>query len=152
MAERIKFLDGEMEMEYTRSPGKLLGRFLSELRDNGDIYGIRCSKCSQVFVPPQQYCPDCKIKMQSWVLMPEEAVVEQFTIVQEETPFSDLKPPYAYVAVRFEGANSLFWHRMKNPDSLKALKKGVKVIPKFLDVEKRTGSILDIDEFIISKE
>lgn len=143
--DEIKFLDGEMEMEYTRSPGKIIGRFLSGLRDQAEIQGIRCSKCSQVFVPPQQYCPDCGIKMENWVIMPEEGVVEQHTIVHVKTPFSDIEPPYAYVAVRFEGASTLFWHRMKNPEGVQ---NGLRVKPRFLEEEKRVGSIMDIDEFI----
>lgn len=143
--EKIKTLDGIMEMEYTRSPGKILGRFLSELRDNEEILGIRCSNCSQVFVPPQQYCPDCKISMQTYVPMSKDGVIESYTIVREANPFCDLKPPYAYVAVRFTGANTLFWHRMK--DGIDKLKHGLKVHPVFLPEDKRTGCIMDIDSF-----
>ncbi len=140
----IRFLEGELEMEYTRSPGKIIGRFLSELRDNEEILGIRDSRTSQVFVPPQLYGPDSKTRMQTFVPMPKEGRLAYFTVVKEATPFNDWQPPYAYVAVEFDGATSVLWHRMKETEGLKP---GMALKPVYRPEDQREGSILDIDYF-----
>ena len=138
---QVRHLEGVVEMEYTRSPGKIAGRFLSELRDKGEILGIRCSKCSHVFVPPQQYCPDCRVKMQTWVPMPRDGVAEILTVVHEKTPFSPWQVPFVYVGVRFPGAHTLFFHRMIDV----AVNPGERVRAVLKSEERREGSILDID-------
>ena len=142
--EKIKFLKGTVEMDYTRSPGKVTGKFLTELRDNQTIQGIRCGNCSHVFVPPQLYCPDCRIKMQSFVKLHNQGTIEYFTKVFEKMPFARWEAPYAFIAVRLAGAHTLLWHRMINIDNIKA---GMKVKAVFKPRETREGSILDIDYF-----
>lgn len=141
---KIKFLEGNLEMDYTRSPGKVIGRFLSELRDNQEIMGIRDSKTSQVFVPPQLYGPDSKSKMQTYVPMPSEGTIAYFTVVKENLPFSDWPAPFTFVGVKFDGSHSVLWHRMKATEGLEI---GQAVKPVYRDEEKREGSILDIDYF-----
>ena len=131
-------------MEYTRSPGKVIGRFLSDLRDNEAVHGIRDSVTSKVYVPPQAYGPESKTKMQTIVPLSSEASISYFTVVHEKPPFTDWEPPFAFVAVEFEGAHTQLWHRMKDT---KGLSIGMKVKPKFKDENERSGSILDIDYF-----
>ncbi|MCP5493940.1 MAG: Zn-ribbon domain-containing OB-fold protein [Leptospiraceae bacterium] len=142
--KEIKFYSEPLEMEYTRSPGKLLGEFFVKLRDEGVVAGVRCSNCSYVFVPPQQFCPECSSKMINFVNMPSVGTVASFTVVRKDSPFAQWKAPFAFVAVKYDGANSLFWHRLKDIEGIKV---GDKVQPVFKKEEDRQGSILDIEYF-----
>lgn len=137
----IKFYSEPVEMDYTRSPGKLLGKFFASLRDEGIIKGIRCSHCSSVFVPPQQYCPLCTSKMSNLIPMPQEATIASFTIVKKDAPFTEWKAPFTYVAVKYDATHSTFWHRLKETENVNI---GDKIQAVFKPESEREGSLLDI--------
>ena len=140
----IKFYSEPVEMDYIRSPGKLLVKFFASLRDEGVIKGIRCSHCSHTFVPPQQFCPDCFHKMSNFVAMPATGQIASYTVVKRDAPFAVWKAPFAYVAVKFDGSDSLLWHRLKDTANIAI---GARVRAVFRPASQREGSLLDIEFF-----
>ena len=148
MEEKVTHFSDVVHMEYRLSPGKVIGRFLSELKENGKIFGIREGMHGHVFVPPQKFCPYSGNKLEEWVELSGQGIVEYYTVVHENSPFADWKPPYALAGIRLDGAYTILWHRMKNSKSLKS---GQKVSPVFKPKEERIGSILDIDHFVVSE-
>ena len=56
---------------YKRTKGELSKYFLG-LRDEKKLWGMKCSKCSAVRVPPfEQMCPDCDFAEMKWTEMPD---------------------------------------------------------------------------------
>lgn len=139
--DKVRFVSEPVEMEYTRSPGKILGHFFARMRDEGTLMAIRCSNCSQVFLPPQQFCPECTHKMTNFVEVPSEGRIASFTVMRKDSPFCELTAPYSYVAVQFEGVDSLFWHFCKDTEDLRA---GDRVRAVFKSMDDREGSLLDL--------
>ena len=138
-------LKGQIKVPYTWSVGEVGSRFLTTLRDKQRFIGNRCTSCGTVFVPPRMNCAKCFTRINEWVDLGSEGVVEAFTIVRKPSPLQPCDPPYAYALITLDGATSGFLHIVK--DSLDVLKKGVRVKAKF--AAARTGTIKDIDAFTI---
>ncbi len=145
--QKVTHFHGSFLLEYKRSPGKIVGRFLSTLRDEARILAIRCAECNNGFLPPQAFCPDCRAKMQTFFAVPETGQVAYLTKVCKPVPFFDCPVPYYYIGIQFAGVNTVFWHRsfddkLEIGDTIKAV---------FKDESERVGSILDIDHFTAVK-
>ena len=50
-------VEGKLALPYSYFAGRVGSKFLTTIRDEQKILGIRCSKCKKVFVPPRQTCP-----------------------------------------------------------------------------------------------
>ena len=138
-------------MQYSRSPGKTIGRFLSELKENGKIFGNRAGSYGYVFAPPQMYCPYTGKRNDDWVELSGKGKLEYYTIVRHRSEFCDWELPYALGALRLEGAHNLMWHRLEGIEKLSSTKKKgeSEVEAVFKGKEERKGSILDIAHFKI---
>ena len=148
--QKVTHFSGIVEMQYARSPGQTIGRFLSELKENAKIFGNRAGTYGYVFIPPQMYCPYTGKKNDDWVELPNEGRLEYHTIVRQGSDFCNWPRPYAFGAIRIAGAYNLLWHRIKDIDRLSTLLAAgqeIKVAAVFKEKEERKGSILDIDHF-----
>jgi uncharacterized protein len=138
-------LKGQIKVPYNWSVGEVGSRFLVSLRDEQKILGNRCPECRTVFVPPRQNCGKCFKRIDDWVEVGPEGVVEAYTIIRFAYPLQPAEPPYAYALIKLDGADVGFLHLIQT--DLVRLQKGVRVRPRF--AEKRTGHIKDIDQFTI---
>lgn len=147
--ERVKFLDGKIEVDYKWNPGQTVGRFLTQLRDSGEILGVRCTKTSRVFLPPQSWSPYGQIKMDRFVPITGTPELRAGTIVYR-APWNKpegLEVPYMLAAIKYPGADTEMIHLVSAPEEkLKALKPGAKL--KAVWKEPRTGTIRDINYYI----
>lgn len=136
---------GRIKVPYTWAAGEVASKFLIGLRDERKIYGLRCSKCGTVFVPPKKLCTRCFIPMSEWKEVSDEGVLETFTIVHYGEPsIHPVKPPFAYGIIRLGGADTGLVHLIGEAD-LPSLKEGMKMKAVFR--EERRGSYLDIKYF-----
>lgn len=140
-------LKGQIKMPYTWSVGEVGSRFLVALRDERKILGNRCARCGTVYVPPRKNCGRCftDIGADDWLELGAEGTVTAYTIVHDDHPLQPVRPPFAYVIVRLDGADVGFVHLLR--DGLERLKAGARVRARFK--EQRSGHILDIDGFEI---
>jgi uncharacterized protein len=138
-------LKGQIKVPYNWSVGEVGSRFLVALRDEQKILGNRCPECRTVFVPPRLNCGKCFKRIDDWVEVGPEGVVEAYTIIRFAYPLQPVEPPYAYALIKLDGADVGFMHIIKA--GLDLLHKGIRVRPRF--AEKRTGHIKDIDQFTI---
>ena len=145
--KKVTHFSGLVQMQYARSPGKTIGRFLSELKENAKILGNRAGTYGYVFAPPQMYCPYTGKRNDDWVELSGKGSLEYYTIVHYKSNFCDWQVPYALGAVRLAGAYNLMWHRIKDIEGLSASKGKIKLEAVFKQKEERKGSILDIDYF-----
>ena len=139
---------GEAEQPFEWSIGKHGSKFLTELRDNKRLMGIRCPKCGKVSVPPRNVCGDCFVAQDELVPLSGEGEVTTFTVlnfgfVDPET--GRQKPvPYTWAFIKLDGADNSFIHYVEETD-LEKLRIGMRVRVVF--EEERKGALLDIKHF-----
>jgi uncharacterized OB-fold protein len=151
--EYLKITSGDMEQPFEWSAGRYGSRFLTELRDNKRIVGIRCPKCGIVYAIPRQVCRTCFVEMNEWVPLKDTGTIITFTVlgfgfIDPDT--GTQKPvPYTCALIRPDGADTAFAHFLDETDMSK-IQIGMRA--KAVFEEKRTGSLLDIKHFVLLKE
>jgi uncharacterized protein len=138
-------LKGQIKVPYHWSVGEVGSRFLVALRDEQKIIGNRCSECKTVFVPPRMNCGKCFKRINDWVDLSPEGIVEVYTVIRFTYPLQPAEPPFAFALIKLDRADVGFLHIIKN--DLDRLKKGVRVRAQF--AKNRFGHIKDIEAFTI---
>jgi len=141
---------GEGEQPFHYAIGSYGSKFLSEIRDNKQFYGVKCPKCGKVYVPPRKVCGPCFTEMTEWVKVADEGSLYSYTILR----FAFLDPetgkqkpvPYGYAFITLDGADTAFQHFVEITDESK-VKPGARVKAVFED--KRHGKVTDIKHFVI---
>ncbi|WP_166138058.1 Zn-ribbon domain-containing OB-fold protein [Nocardioides ochotonae] len=124
--------------DYTRSTGPVLGRFLTGLRD-ARVVGARTS--AGVVVPPPEYDPGTHDPVTEFVEVAPTGTVTSWTWVPEPVAGQPLQRPFAFVLVRFDGADAAFLHAL-DVDSPDQVSTGMRVQVRW--AEERVGAITDI--------
>ena len=148
--ELLTISSGEAAQPFHWSVGRYGSKFLTELRDHKKIFGIKCSSCGWVYVPPRRVCVKCFVELSDWVELPPRGTILAFSVLM----FSFVDPetgkerpvPYGYGYIKFDGADSSFPHFLEETD-YKKIKIGAKVEAVF--EKKRRGHLLDIKHFRI---
>ena len=137
-------IPGRIVMPYRYAAGAVGSRFLTELRDNCRIMGIRCPTCSAVYVPPRSTCIHCFEKLSEWVELSGVGTLQTFTIVNYSLPVHPLPPPFIYGIILLDGASTGITHFV-NEITAEKLAVGIRLEAVFR--EKRQANILDIAYF-----
>jgi uncharacterized OB-fold protein len=138
-------IQGKLALPYTYFAGKVGSKFITTLRDQKKILGVRCKICNKVFVPPRQTCAICMEDVrENWVELQNAGEVTNFTVVRYNDKHLPRKAPFILAMIKLEGADTPMVHIV---EGIKAedLTIGVKVKPVF--AQETTNSILDIDHF-----
>ncbi len=150
-SERLKILsldpyvaEGRIAMPYRYFPGPVATRFFLALREEARILGIRCPKCRMVYVPPEPICGRCFSKLEEWVKVGKEGILQSYTVTHYSLPVHPAKAPLIYGLIRLDGADTALLHILDGVGG-NGLKMGMKVEAVFR--EKRSGNILDIEFF-----
>jgi len=138
-------VDGKLALPYTYFAGRVGSKFLTTIRDEKKIMGIKCNKCNKVFVPPRQICDVCMEDIRdNWVDVQNTGEVTNFTVVRYDDKHLPKKAPYVLAMIKLDGADTSLVHVVEGIDVDKA-KAGMKVEAVF--AEETTSTILDIDHF-----
>lgn len=141
----VKVLENVVEIDYKWNPGPVVGRFLTDLRDKAEVTGIRCTKTSKVFLPPQSWSPYGQIKMDRFVTITAQPHFEAGTIVHQ-APWNlpdGLKPPYMLASISFAGADTGLLHLIQASETeLRELQPGRPL--RIVWAPERNGTIRDI--------
>jgi len=139
------------DMPYNYHAGFYYSRFLTELRDNKRIIGVKCPHCGKVYVPPRMVCRDCFVTMEEFTEVGDEGTLLAFTVTN--FPYIDTTKgeprgiPYTAAYIRLDGADSNIVHCLDETDE-KKIAAGMRVRAVFGD--DRTGDYFhDIDHFEI---
>ncbi len=137
--------DGKLALPYTYFAGRVGSKFLTTIRDEKKIMGIKCNKCNKVFVPPRQTCDVCMEDIRdNWADVQNSGKVTNFTVVRYDDKHLPKKAPYVLAMIQLDGADTSLVHVVEGIDPDKA-KIGMKVQAVFAD--ETTSTILDIDHF-----
>ena len=138
-------VDGKLALPYTYFAGRVGSKFLTTIRDEKKIMGIKCNKCNKVFVPPRQTCDVCMEDIRdNWVDVQNTGEVTNFTVVRYDDKHLPKKAPYVLAMIKLDGADTPLVHVVEGIDLDKA-KIGMKVQAVFAD--ETTNTIMDIDHF-----
>ena len=138
-------VDGKLALPYTYFAGRVGSKFLTTIRDEKKIMGIKCNKCNQVFVPPRQTCDVCMEDIRdNWVDVQNTGEVTNFTVVRYDDKHLPKKAPYVLAMIKLDGADTSLVHVVEGIDLDKA-KIGMKVQAVFAD--ETTNTLMDIDHF-----
>ena len=101
--------DHVLEYPFVRSVGPVIGAFLTGLRD-GKFVGTRGSG-GRVIVPPTEYDPETGDETSaSWSRSGPRARSTSWSWVPHPRPKHPLQTPFAWVLIRFDGADTAFLH------------------------------------------
>ena len=142
-AEAIVY-EGRIKVPYSWQAGATASYFLTQLRDEGKIWGKKCPQCEKVLLPPRKSCPFCFVETAEWVEVSDEGEVETFTVVRRDTPVQPRKHPFAYAMIRLAGADTGFIHMLGEVEP-GGIREGMRV--KAVFAPERKGSLLDIAYF-----
>ncbi len=131
-----------LEYPYKRSVGKVIGRFLTGLRDKR-LEGIRASD-GRVLVPPVEYDPLTAQELSEFVEVGPGGVVTTWTWLAEPRSNNPLQKPFAWALIKLDGADTALLHAV-DAGAESAMKTGMRVRPRWRD--ERAGHILDIECF-----
>lgn len=131
-----------LEYPYKRSVGRVIGRFLTGLRDK-KLEGIRGSD-GRVIVPPVEYDPQTAAELSEFVAVGPSGVVTTWAWIAEPRPNNPLQKAFAWALIRLDGADTALLHAVDAGDETK-MTTGMRVKPRWR--EERTGHILDIECF-----
>lgn len=137
-----------VDVPYRFSAGRYLTRCLTELRDNGVLYGIQCPKCARVQLPPRIVCAVCHVKNDQWVELGQEGTLMAFTImylpITDPTTGKPHNPPFVFGSVRLDGATSVLDHFVNVEPDLEKVWVGMRCRMMLRPRENRIGDLSDI--------
>ena len=132
----------EIEFDYTRSLGPVLGQFMAALADRR-ILGARGAD-GRVHAPPFEYDPDSGEPPGELTEVGPEGTVVSWSWMPEPLAGQPLEHPFAWAFVRLDGADTVMLHAV-DAGSPAAMRTGLRVRPRW--AADRAGSIRDIECF-----
>lgn len=145
---------GDSGQPFRWSAGTYGSKFLTEIRDNRRLWGIRCPGCGKVYVPIRSVCGPCYTEMTELVPLGDEGTLVTFSVVSfgfvDPSTGLQKQVPYGYAVIQLDGADSYLIHYIDETDPEK-MKPGDRVKAVFEEDAKRTGSLLDIKYFELQR-
>jgi uncharacterized OB-fold protein len=138
-------VEGKLALPYTYFAGRVGSKFITTIRDQKKILGVRCNHCNKVFVPPRQTCATCMEELQNnWVELKNAGEVTNFTVIRYNDKHLPRTAPFILAMIKLGGADTPMVHILEGipPEKVRI---GLKVKPVF--AQETTNTILDIDHF-----
>src|SRR5215470_18086903 len=128
---------------YKRSLGPVLGAFMTALTEER-LIGIRDG--DRVMCPPLEWSPRTGAELpHEFVDVGPAGTVESWTWVANPTDQHPLDRPFAFAAIKLDGADNTFLHAVDAGDA-SAMAIGMRVAPRWR--AERKGHITDIEAFV----
>jgi uncharacterized OB-fold protein len=148
---RIRRRPGQIPVRHHYTPGVAGEAFLVALRDRGVLLGSRCEVDSYTYVPARLFCERCFAELAADTEVGPEGTLVSFTVGFIGIEGEPLERPETFALVRLDGADAVLLHRViESGDDPLEIGRRVAVIVK--PVERRVGSILDIEGFRLLDE
>ncbi len=132
-----------IRLPFEYAAGQAGSAFLAALRDDRRILGSKCSACQRVVCPAQAYCSRCGGAPTELVDVSPCGTLQSWTERAEGR-----SEPRCFGLVLLDGADTAFIHRLLARQGSWSV--GARVRARFC--EGRTGSILDIEGFLLTED
>src|SRR3990172_778561 len=147
---RIPVWKGAIPLQSFYTAG-LGGQFFFEaLKNRGELVGTCCEPCRQVYVPARAFCERCFAELTEPVKVKPQGTLASFTFCSLDHDGRPLSKPLALALVRLEGATTLMLHYLLKVSDPADVKIGAPVKAVIKPKLERTGSILDIEGFMLA--
>ncbi len=138
-------VEGKLALPYTYFAGATGSRFITTLRDQKKITGVKCSRCSKVYIPPRGNCDICMVDIsKNWVDIQNTGVITNYTIVRYNDKHLPRKAPYVLALIKLDGADASLAHIVEGIDPDK-VNTGMRVRAVFANEQRNT--LREIDHF-----
>lgn len=147
MSEHWISVSHEMDLTWRYASGEPMARFLAGVR-SGRLEARRCPACRRRYLPPRPFCGVCRVRLDEWVPVADEGVLEAWTVVHQ--PIRDgrtgaMRPsPYGMGLILLDGADTTLNHYLDTADPGR-LSMGARV--RAVWREDRRGAMDDIAHF-----
>lgn len=143
----IEAVTHEMDLTWAYASGDAMEKFCADLMDRR-ISALKCPSCERRYLPPRPFCGRCCVRMDEWVPVKDEGVLEAWTVMY--LPIVDGRTgkmrdaPYGMGLIRLDGADTTLNHYLAecDPDKLRV---GLRVCAVWRDDAK--GAMDDILHF-----
>ena len=136
-------VESTITFPYKRSLGPVLGAFMTALTEER-LIGIRDG--DRVLCPPLEWDPRTAAELQhDFVDVGPAGTVETWSWVDHPTEQHPLDRPFAFAAIRLDGADSALLH-VVDSGTRDAMSMGMRVAPRWR--AERKGHITDIEAFV----
>ena len=143
----IRYVYGEIPVNYAYTLGVAGERFFREIMENGRFMGTRCQQCEYTYLPPRLYCERCFAGLDDqWVEVSSRGTVEAFTVAHVDLEGQCLAEPQLLALIRLEGADGLLVHKL-GETTAEEVEIGLPVAAVLRPRRQRKGSLLDIRYF-----
>lgn len=138
-------IEGRMALPYSYFAGRVGSKFITTIRDQKKIMGVKCPTCNTVYLPPRQVCDlDFTDIRDNWVELNNTGTVTNFTVVRYDDKHLPRKAPFVLALIKLDGADTPFMHILEEC-KIEDVKIGMKVESVF--AKETTNTIMDIDHF-----
>lgn len=142
-------VEGKLALPYTYFAGRVGSKFITTIRDQKKIMGVKCNACDRVYLPPRQTCERCMEDIRNnWIEVGNSGEVVNFTVVRYNDGHLPRKAPYVLALVKLDGADTPMAHIL---DGLKPEEVEIGMRVEAVFAKETTSTILDIDHFAPSK-
>ncbi len=138
----------EFEFPYSRSVGRVIGEFLTGLRDQR-VLGSRLVD-GRVFVPPVEYDPATGADCSELVEVASAGVIKAWAWVNHPRSEHLFSEPFAWALITLDGADAPLLHVVRLDGPRERLTPGVRVVAEWR--AERCGHITDIECFRLEEE
>jgi uncharacterized OB-fold protein len=135
-------VEGDFPVHFRYTAGIAGERFLREIKENGRLVAARCDHCQLNYLPPRIYCERCMSKLEEYVNVENEGIVQSYTICTQDNQGNRLPEPVNVAFIQFPSAHGGLIHKTNGEVCV-----GDKVRAVFKSKSSRAGSILDIEYF-----
>ncbi len=140
---RIMAWKDSIPLHYEYTAGTAGEAFLRGLRD-GRIIASKCTTCGELRVPPRAYCLECGARTRTDVELLHSGMIVAISRVSPGA--HGATPPSTFGFVVFQGVAGGLLHKILH-EGRRAPHVGEAVMPSFVPVGQRKGSILDLAGF-----
>ncbi|NVM54703.1 MAG: Zn-ribbon domain-containing OB-fold protein [Candidatus Helarchaeota archaeon] len=142
----------ELSIHYIYSVGELT-KFFREVKENGRLFGTKCTKCGFVYLPPRMDCSKCYVPTE-WIPLSGKGEITAATICTFGVSKFTGKLPIVIAFMKLDGTDMAIRHTIVMDDeeiTIDKLKKGTRVKVQFISKAKREGKITDF-YFVLDKD
>jgi len=140
--DKMRFWNDRIPLRYEYTAGVAGERFLRGLQE-GRILASRCPKCGVSYLPPKAYCVSCFERIGKFREVGPLGRVAALTESHVNFDGTRREKPILLAYITFKGASGGIIHRVSG----RGVTNGSNVEPIYRPRKKRTGSLLDIEEF-----
>jgi 3-keto-5-aminohexanoate cleavage enzyme len=138
-------VEGKMALPYSYFAGRVGSKFITTIRDQKKIMGVKCPTCNTIYLPPRQVCDkDFTDIRDKWVDVSNTGTVTNFTVVRYDDKHLPRKAPFVLALIKLDGVDTPFMHIL-DECTIEDVKIGMNVEAVF--AKETTNTILDIDHF-----